>query len=419
MLTRVAKLLLNEIKKNAPEPRIKRIARVLFRLASGGAYKETVKERFINMFSQVKEIDLISLIYSYAKKKYSYKKVEIDNNATPMKIANIKGALESSKITIYQLGKLANDLISKDSDVRNLSIIQQLASKNSYVEEVLVKKTSSSSYAGSTLFEFIGTFHFGHRRYLRDITDKELNRVLDDLVIGLSAAPYFTLQNRVDDEKGAKYKYVSYENKTGTPMKIAVVFSLEKRQGVKQTVTLITAYPEEKEKPTLQGLDLPSNFRIVERSSEKKEKEELAQKKKLEEQALQAPKPIMQETPKPILIPKPIIQETPKPDLPSTVKVFERKVDTSEVIKRREENEAKRLQEEAILKAKALEEAKLRRELKIEEQRKIDALRRKEEEQLEEKRRIKEENFRIEEEKRLKRLRETTMHKPLPIKRNS
>jgi hypothetical protein len=263
MLIRVAKLLLNEIKKNAPESRIKRIARLLFRIAAADLYTQIVRDNFVSMFNTViLEEDLVKWIKLYHKKLPLIAKVtEINKlgNADPARIARIRELLKTLDVSEETLSKLADDLIEENMIVKKSGPIQSIINAYKYNNNVKVE-TPMGEYS----FKFIGSDHFSHRRYLRGFTDGELNATLKEFAYVIS-----TQQFRIS--KNIKNQYTSHVKRTDTDMPISIVFTPEivpSGTSKEYEVKLVTAFPARDRKNTLREIK-----KDIEGFNEKKEKE--------------------------------------------------------------------------------------------------------------------------------------------------
>ncbi len=277
MINKLAKILLNNIKNNAPEHKIKKLARLLYKVANYQTYKQVLFENFKIMFNLVHPDDLIPLIHSYSDTGYgnsSSARVSptLNYEIIAQRIANIDRALRESNINTFKIGKLANDLIEKNENVKQLPIIRKIMLENKYVESVKIKTPQNHIWE----FKMAGTDHFAHRKFFRGVGNNALNAILDE-VIKAYVSRVIPYPNR--DES---VSYTSDEVKVhGLPLTIAYTVN-----DMTKKILLISAIPETGQKrPTLSDSSFPG-YHILERESETRSREYREEEIKEEQQSL-------------------------------------------------------------------------------------------------------------------------------------
>jgi len=261
MLNKVARLLLKEIRNKAPEARLKKIAKVLFKIASASAYKSEVIDNFIKMFVSVNASDLSFMISQYALGKRFHSgdiaKIKTDSVDVSLKVRVLREALSNPKISVYEIANIANDLIEKNINIKNGLKTVITSYKN--LAPVKINSRDGSKYT----FNFSGTDHFAHRIYLRGISKKELHKALSDLCLNLIENPNSILQYKTQDiygdSIGDKYKVTTKVRKLSTDMYITLVFGIKTLNNLGGELVLITAYPEDKE-PSIKTVTSDSYF---------------------------------------------------------------------------------------------------------------------------------------------------------------
>jgi len=276
MINKLARVLLNSIKRNESKQKINRIARLLHKVASEASYKETVIDNFIAMFGSINQGQLLQVIYNYKlglSKGPKPHELKLEGNyVPPAKVLAIKTALKDKFVSMRKISKMANDMIEGNANIKSMVM------KFTKVE---VENTNVVTPTGEVVsFKFNSTDHLGHRCYLRDITTKDLNLALNDLAISFLSNQTKTLSERNSEFKdaGDKYSFTTKAKKASAEMYITIIFALKGISSKEIEMTLVTVFPDESKGPTIPG-EAPEGYKVLERASEageriRKEQEE-------------------------------------------------------------------------------------------------------------------------------------------------
>ena len=180
MINKVARILLNCIQENKPKNLIIRIAKVLYKLAYN--YKETIIKRFIEMLGQIPERTLITLITTEEQFDVgdAVEKPNLEKNERLERILK--------NYTTEEIEAIANKIIENSPYFKN-TLAQRFKGKD---EELFLKTPENEIFS----FLYTPTKHFAHRKYLRDVTETELNSVIREYSIGLISNYRETTRNQ-------------------------------------------------------------------------------------------------------------------------------------------------------------------------------------------------------------------------------
>jgi len=260
MLNKVARLLLKEIKNNAPEARLKKIAKVLYKMAVDASYKDAVIDNFISLFYGLDEELLLNAIQVYSTGLWLSdtdidKFTTIENKADQNKIQNIKNALKSSqyRMNVEKIGKLANDLIEKNTRIKNF--VMPIVRTKMGTIKLLVQNNATRS---SVNYTFETTFHFAHRAYLREFSATEIKNAVSELVLA-----YWSNKSKIKSAISSNnegYVYTTLKKKTDAGTPVTLVYDFKNPN--ENQITLITIYPDENNDPTLKDSEFNRGFSI-------------------------------------------------------------------------------------------------------------------------------------------------------------
>lgn len=251
MINKLAKLLLNEIQSNTSKNRVLKLARLLKKVAITQLYKDSVIDNFITMFQNADYDELkraIELCQKYATidrkgNIINFPRVYVTSGSglTPSQQQNIKTLFSIMPVRI--ISKLADKITkSAGADVPNTP-----------VDKIEIFDTLSQERHD---FIFSPTNHYAERKFLRGVTPKEEDAVLEDLSKSIIFDPIGILVETAEETfegEGSITKYIfkSKEKKAvaGTP--ITVVFAettrpVRKSNIIVHYISLITIYPEDK-----------------------------------------------------------------------------------------------------------------------------------------------------------------------------
>ena len=260
MLNKVARLLLKEIKNNAPEARLKRIAKVLYKMAVEASYKDAVIDNFITLFYGLDEQLLLNAIQVYSTGLWLSDTdianfTTIENKADQNKIQNIKNALKSSqyRMNVEKIGKLANDLIEHNTKIKNF--VAPIVRKKMENIKLFVQNNATRS---SVNYTFEPTFHFAHRAYLREFSATEIRNAVSELVLA-----YWSNKSKLKSAISSNnegYVYTTLKKKTDAGAPVTLVYDF--KNPTENQIALITIYPDEHKDPTLKESEFNRGFSI-------------------------------------------------------------------------------------------------------------------------------------------------------------
>jgi hypothetical protein len=269
MIAKVARLLLKSIQENKPRQLINKLAKYIVAYD----YKDTVITRFIQMLGHIPENKLLSIINN-SKLKFNVGSVE--EPMTPEKEKRIREAL--GKYGVITISKIADRIIEPSWKLKEK--LAQKYKSDAEQKEFWVKTPSGEVFK----FIFKPTFHFAHRIFLRDIEDIEVKKVMWEYAIAI-VSNYREATRYGEDTTITYYSSVQKAGfnlffVTGEPTLIGKTY----------TIDMVSMYPVSSEPQTIEVSGYEIKYR------EPRERPVAPP---------EAPKPIVNPTPTPIIIPKP------------------------------------------------------------------------------------------------------------------
>jgi hypothetical protein len=222
MITELKKILLNSIRTKQPKEKIIRLAKTLYKLAYN--YQEVMISRFIEMLGNIPERTLIKLITTDDSTEVLY----ANDIVNPEKREKLKRLL--SGYTTLEIGQIADKIIEASPSLKN----KFAAQFKSGIENIQINTPNNSKYT----FEYTPTLHFGHRRYLRDIYETELKKVL----IEYSMALLSNFEEATKYKRGSKIAFTSKVQKDNKNITIVTTMPVKNPSTKKYEMSLVTIF---------------------------------------------------------------------------------------------------------------------------------------------------------------------------------
>lgn len=241
MINKVANHLIASIKNKQSKSKINKLAKILFRIASESLYKEKVIENFIEMYSSLDE-SLISYI-SDGRRNVFY--VDEDN-VKPIKKSRLSLELLAQMLrnrSVEEIEEFSNSLAeNRNTNTKELqSVVNQVTGNIYNIDIINTNKRDAENKPLEYNFTFHKIYHFGHRQYLREVTEKTLYKTL----VFLSRALVQGWDWFVTNMRGDRMRYTTQiEHPLGG--KVVIVFSLKDKVLTPKkniSIDLISVFP--------------------------------------------------------------------------------------------------------------------------------------------------------------------------------